>query len=113
MIRTLTRVAALLVLATVLGGCAWQDADRNLHNAEKLRVGMNKEEVLAIMGPPQQNEVYTKPDLWFYYTQPNWIDGLVTEDECTPLVFKDGKLIGWGNEYYARSKVLRAQGKDE
>ncbi len=102
------------VLAAVFfftGGCAFQEAQKNLRNAEKLRAGMTKEQVLAIMGEPVQNEVYTAPDLWFYYTNPNWIDGLTTEDECMPLVFKDGKLAGWGNEYYTNSRILRAKAK--
>ncbi len=100
---------AVFAAAALTGGCYWQDAEKNLQNAAKLRVGMTKEAVLAVMGPPQQDEVYCKPDLWFYYTQPNWVDGLVTEDECMPLVFKDGVLIGWGNEYYTGSRILRAK----
>lgn len=88
---------------SVFDGFAWVEADRNLRNARALRLGMTKDEVIAVMGDPQQDEVYTKPDVWFYYVKPIWIDGLVTEDECMPLVFRDGKLIGWGSEYYSRS----------
>lgn len=104
-------MVAALFAAVSVGGCAWIEADRNLENAEKLRVGMTKSEVLSIMGEPVKNEIYAQPDLWFYYTHPNWIDGLVTEDECTPLVFKDGKLVGWGNEFYAKSQVIRTEEK--
>ena len=97
--------AAALVLAALTGGCGWQEASTNLENSRSLRVGMTKEEVLEVMGEPIRNEEYCTPDLWFYYCQPVWVDGLTTEDECMPLVFQDGKLIGWGNEYYSRRLI--------
>jgi hypothetical protein len=43
--------------------------------------------------------VFNKPDLWWYYIDTKWHDGYTTQDECMPLVFKNGKLIGWGNNY--------------
>lgn len=94
------------MLALLGSGCGFREAAKNLDHSRNLRVGMTKEEVVAIMGEPQQNEVYTRPDIWYYYIEPVWIDGLVTEDECMPLVFKDGKLIGWGRDYYARTRLL-------
>ena len=62
---------------------------------------MTKNEVLAIMGEPEKQESFNKPDLWYYYQRTNWLDGFVTPDECFPLLFKDGKLIGWGNHFYS------------
>ena len=59
---------------------------------------MTKAQVLAIMGEPVKDEIFTKPDVWFYFIEPVWVDGLTTEDECMPLVFENGKLVGWGNE---------------
>ena len=32
-----------------------------------------------------------------------------TIDECMPVVFKNGKLAGWGNEYYNREKLLNLE----
>ncbi len=26
-------------------------------------------------------------------------DGVITDDELTPVVFDDGKLIGWGSDF--------------
>ena len=75
-------------------------AEKNINNSKNLRIGMTKAEVLQIMGEPLKNESFNKPDLWYYYYDCNWLDGLTTEEECFPLVFRDGKLIGWGNRFY-------------
>lgn len=97
---------AVLCCIGLLAGCSWSEARRNLDNARALRVGMTKEQVLAVMGEPIQDEIFTRPDVWFYFIEPVWVDGLTTEDECMPLVFENGKLIGWGNEYYARTRLM-------
>ncbi len=82
-----------------------------VENSKKLRVGMTKEEVLAVMGEPLTEEAFCRPNIWFYYERTVWADGLTTEDECMPLVFIDGRLAGWGNAYYndyrMRPKYLR------
>ena len=72
-----------------------------------------KAEVLEVMGEPLSDESFCRPDLWFYYHKTVWADGLVTEDECMPLVFQDGKLIGWGNEYYTRCRLKAFEGDQE
>jgi len=76
--------------------------ERNLNNQHitKLRVGMTKEEVLKIMGLPLINQTYNKPNIWFYYTDWDWADAAITKSECTPLVFEDGILLGWGQKFY-------------
>ena len=98
-------ICAALLLGSMAGGCAWQEAAENLERSAALRIGMTKDDVLRIMGEPERNEIYSTPDVWFYYVRPVWIDGLATEDECMPLVFRDGKLAGWGDEYYARVRL--------
>jgi hypothetical protein len=35
-------------------------------------------------------------EILFYYTDIRKQDGAITDDELTPLVLEDGKLIGWG-----------------
>ena len=102
------KIILLLFIAAIAGGCSlnpYHVSKVNVENSKKLRVGMTKSEVLAIMGEPEKNETFNRPDIWFYYFNTNWIDGFVTEDECFPVVFKDGKVAGWGNAYYTRSRV--------
>ena len=92
------------VVLTLCCGCEsvnpYRIAEKNINNSKNLRIGMTKAEVLQIMGEPLKNESFNKPDLWYYYYDCNWLDGLTTEEECFPLVFRDGKLIGWGNRFY-------------
>ena len=102
---------AVTVCAGLLSGCSWAEARRNLDNARALRIGMTKAQVLEIMGEPVKDEIFTRPDVWFYFIEPVWVDGLTTEDECMPLVFENGKLVGWGNEYYARTRLMPAMPK--
>jgi hypothetical protein len=50
---------------------------------------------------PYRNETLTGKDgksyeVLYYYTELKQRDDRITDDELTPLVFHDGKLIGWG-----------------
>ena len=96
----------LLVLALLgtgmLCSCAYFSQYENQKNAAKLRVGMTKAEVLAIMGEPLRDEVFNKPDTWYYYIDTKWHDTYTTQDECMPLVFRKSKLVGWGQDYFNR-----------
>ena len=109
--RNLLTVAVLLSAAAMLltsAGCGltpWGVIRRNIENSRSLRVGMTKGEVLEIMGEPIRNERFCKPDLWYYYIEMVWGDGLVTEEECLPLVFENGKLVGWGNDFYIDYRI--------
>ena len=104
-------VAAAVGLA--LSGCQlpFQQAVQNVENSRQLRVGMTKIQVLEIMGEPLSGETFCEPDTWYYYIRTVWADGLTTRDECMPLVFSDGKLIGWGNRFHTeyRSRGVRGE----
>ena len=103
-------VLAVLCAGVFFSGCTapWKIAQANIENSKSLRVGMTKAEVLKIMGEPLKDEVFCKPDIWYYYTDVVWGDGMITEDECLPLVFKDSKLIGWGKVFLADHRLRRA-----
>ncbi len=101
-LRAFALAASALALAALLQSCGWwSEINTNQENLAKLRIGMTKTEVKAIMGEPLDKEVYSTPDVWHYYTQVRWHDGNATRDECTPLVFdEDGKLAGIGSKYF-------------
>jgi len=76
------------------------ETTRNRDNIEKLKIGMTKGEVTAVMGDPIRGEKYCQPNVFFYYTESKWSDGNVTSDECTPIVFEKDKVIGIGSDFY-------------
>ena len=95
----------------------------NRDNLLKLSIGMTKEEAINIMGTkstiaysmvgiygnipraveitnPYRSEILQGKDKTFeviyYVTDDKNNDGAITDDELTPLIFDNGKLIGWG-----------------
>ncbi len=94
-------------------GCAtWQKKmETNNANLLKLEMGMSKEKVITIMGPPLFNEAYKSlydksVVILFYYTQRKWADGSETKDECTPIIIENDELVGWGDEFYKNKMEL-------
>lgn len=67
-----------------------------------LSLGSQPSMVLTLMGTPDFDERLTKADtdyrVLYYRTHRVIKDGLTTKDECTPLVFENEKLGGWGQE---------------
>lgn len=87
------------------------------HNQEsiaKLALGMSKEDVIALMGSdsaktkngmvlnPVRIEVFTSGDdkfeKMFYVTSAHHMFGTVNDSQTTPIVLKNGKVIGWGRD---------------
>jgi len=102
-------VILFITLGIFLTSCASLKMAKNNENLLKLKMGMSTDEVISIMGKPDLNEAYKslngKPIIiFFYYTQRKWADGTITKDKCTPVVFENGKLIGWGDEFYKTIK---------
>jgi hypothetical protein len=110
----------IVALLLVLAGCSniYLDTSdllraRNTEGLAKLTAGLGKVTVMEMMGTepskgvfmwidnPYRNETLTGKDgksyaVLYYYTELKQRDDRITDDELTPLVFHDGKLIGWG-----------------
>jgi uncharacterized protein YcfL len=102
-----------LLLLLILTGCApsrYQlTVDEYVAAAPKVSLGMSKEEVIDILKPSQQrlknteikqSDIYEKDGVLveILYFRSGWQhDGLTTDDEFTPYLFNDGKLVavGW------------------
>lgn len=95
---------AITLIATLLlqTSCGISMSERNLTNLKQLEKGMTKQQVLKVMGEPLRNEVYNTDNVWYYFTESKWSDGVCTRDECTPLFFKNGLLLGWGQKAYKK-----------
>lgn len=79
----------------------WQDTEQtNRKYISRLQLDESYDDVLNRMGIADFNEFYTKDkqtyQVLYYRTQRISGDGVTTKDECTPLVFKNGELVGWG-----------------
>jgi hypothetical protein len=59
--------------------------------------------VFFVNNPYRSETVYcqeqTAKVLW-YFTSVRCDNGRIENDELTPLLFVDGKLVGWGNRFY-------------
>ena len=106
MIRNILAAAAMVLTATLSTSCGYFQAREQRAKLADIRVGMSKEQVREIAGTPLEKELFGTDDLWYYYTNPKWYDGLVTQDECTPFVFEDERLAGWGHDYYHQGGSL-------
>lgn len=114
-------LAAALVLPLTLSGCVisvgdgegdysyhsdWQDDEkRNRRHIAELSTNTDITTIRKRMGTPDFNELHSRGNdeiqVLYYRTQKREGDGVTTKDECTPLVFKNGILIGWGDTAYS------------
>lgn len=80
-------------------------AEINIENLARIQKGMTQIEVLKIMHQPYSDTVVLMDndtyDVWFYVTEPTVLgQSRMVPLNLTPLVFKNGILIGWGHPYY-------------
>ncbi|OIM99919.1 hypothetical protein BFR57_05030 [Idiomarina sp. MD25a] len=84
------------------------DERGNRQAIAKLALNADFESVRNNLGTPDFSERWIEDDneyqVLFYRTQRVHADGMTTKDECTPIVFKNGALIGTGQ--MALDKVM-------
>lgn len=122
-----TVVAALMALAFV--GCATDPfttyAQVNRARLNDLSIGMSKSEVIQTMGSevfnlgrrsipstisnPFKTEAFLGNsgesfEVIFYYSGTKSRDSVITDDELVPIVLKNGKVVGWGNQFFSDVK---------
>jgi hypothetical protein len=130
---TKNSILSALIVSVVLIGCAGHTAKawekvrtRNQQALLELEIGMSKANTLRILGTdedkirkgltgssripnPFKRENYQSDDglveVLFYYTDVQKWDGTITDDELTPIFFKNGKLIGWGRSFTDKLKI--------
>lgn len=92
---------------TSWGSSNWQQRQEDNRQAiAELGVGMAYSKVRDSMGKPDFKEVFDNHGdnmmVLFYRTDSVKSDGVTSKAECTPLVFKNSQLVGWGNKAYDR-----------
>lgn len=83
----------------LLTGCSYEMIrDRNKQNLARVNMGDTKSHVIKECGTPDKNEQFAKGgssyDVLFYYT--DHIGDKSWETGHTPILLKDGKVIGIG-----------------
>ena len=109
-----TKALILFVLLSlgILTGCVALQIDQASREFNKVQdqvsLGDFKDKVLAILNPTQENvplnsrkkaDKYIKESVLieiYYMRTSRQSDGITTDDEFTPYIFNDGKLVGIG-----------------
>ena len=107
------KLAGALFVSLIMSGCVVspykQTVDDYIAAAPRVSLGMSKAEVIEILQPSQKRLSSTEikqPDMYkkdgvlveILYFRSGWqSDGLTTDDEFTPYLFNDNKLVakGW------------------
>ena len=118
------RFISIVGLTAVLSGCVivagdvdefdgrdynsdWQSVERdNRQKIAGLTLGSDYTSVLTTMGQANFSEAFESAghqyQILYYRTHRTESDGETTKDETTPLVFKDQRLVGWGQDALQR-----------
>lgn len=84
---------------------SWEDRQhKNRRIIADLDLDISAEQVKSRLGVPDFNELIKRDNdvyqVLFYRTHRERGDGKTTKEECTPLVLKNGALVGWGDKAY-------------
>ncbi|PKN32658.1 MAG: hypothetical protein CVU61_17085 [Deltaproteobacteria bacterium HGW-Deltaproteobacteria-19] len=99
------KVLVIFVALLLLTACG-ASIRKNNENLMGLQVGMAQAEVVKIMGAPALSESYEavggeRVSILYYQTETKNVTVLSAKEECTPVVFINGKLEGWGDRLTA------------
>lgn len=115
----LAKTCLAAILAVTLSGCVvsvggnqevdedsnWRKTQRfNQEQINQLVMDMSADNIRTLMGTPDFTESFNQDgvivQVLFYRTHHVKSDGKTTKDECTPLIFKQNRLVGWGDKAY-------------
>ncbi|ABW67857.1 DUF3192 domain-containing protein [Desulfosudis oleivorans] len=99
------KILILIAIAILLCSCTPALVKTN-SNLITLKPGMAQDDVTAVMGVPVLSELYEAADgkmvsILYYRTEEKKTTVLSAKEECTPVVFINGKLVGWGDRLTA------------
>ena len=110
------------LIGTLLAGCIATPegiAKQNRKRLLNLSLGMSPAEMLAVMGDaptnlagasnPMGKEMFRSKgrmiEIYYFYSIKRRADGVVSDDELTPVIFVDGKLEGVGDAYFNEAEI--------
>jgi hypothetical protein len=104
-LKFLSPLLVLLILAGCVGQTRWEAAATE-KNLALIKPGMSVQEVTTLLGNPRAREPVSANGKTYEIVryQTRFTGDAVfiapSDDDMTPFVFTDGKLIGWGKTYY-------------
>jgi outer membrane protein assembly factor BamE (lipoprotein component of BamABCDE complex) len=106
--RKVLKMVLVLTLPAALVSCS-SAGKENRHRLMQLKLGMDREQVMNIMGMPHINEAAKTDDgkareTFFYPT-----GSMIPTNQLTALVFEDGKLIKWSRDIKPKPNEPPAQ----
>ncbi|MCL1094540.1 DUF3192 domain-containing protein [Shewanella kaireitica] len=83
----------------------WEDRQAyNRAQLTEIAIGQSIDEIKAMFGKADFSEAKISNQqnlqILFYRTHHKESDGETTKEECTPLLFKQGNLVAWGEDTY-------------
>jgi hypothetical protein len=111
------KVIVFIAMCVLFCSCASSAILKTNANLMKLKTGMAQDEAVTIMGAPTLSERYDAADgnqvsILYYRTERKETTVLSAKDECTPVVFTNGKLVGWGDRLTAADiNLLKVKAK--
>ncbi|UDQ98528.1 outer membrane protein assembly factor BamE [Lentisphaerota bacterium WC36G] len=106
-VLNLVFVSSTMVCSSCRSAKQYLNQYETRQNAQKLRVGMTKTEVIGIMGPPVSSN-FGYENVLFFYVETQWQDFQDTIDETLPVVFdKNNKVVGFGKEYFQNNLMFK------
>ena len=97
------KMAVLVLVLSIIFLCSCGMAiKKNNENLINLKIGMTTEDVIAQMRVPVASESYESAGgdritILYYKTEEKETAKMSIKEECTPVVFVDGRLEGWGD----------------
>lgn len=117
--HSLSKVMTVSCVLVLLSGCVvaigdkthtaadsgWQRQQASQRQAiSQLALGVSSEQVRQQLGQPDFTELFTQGEqqvlVLFYRTQQQKSTDKISKEQCTPLIFKDNQLTGWGDKAY-------------
>jgi len=80
-----------------LAGCVPQ-SEAPVPKSMMLRLGMGRDEVLQLLGRPRAIETHGTVEFWLYAP-----DASDQQALFLPVGLLDGRVIGWGQDYYDKA----------
>jgi len=116
MLQKILLLALLSAFLTSCGPYKEMVATSNRGRLSDLKLGISQGQTLEVMGKPWKTESYLEGSSTFvilYYVTQVIPDNATTEDEMTPIVLKDGKLVGWGRKFFSDLRIQISSDKPQ